>query len=149
MSDYPEKYYLETVDCVEWCLRFGQGHGAVSRTPPGGEETGFLCEVAAEGKLFFLRVCADRKLGFLLCDLYPTVRFDERHANSMQRWCVEKSAEWRTGTLQMDFARGTVFAHGETSFRDGAVSAGTLFCMEQLLLSMLLTHYEQLLAWTV
>lgn len=146
MNGYPAEHFFLTVQNIEDYLLEGQGHGAVVRTPMQAQETGFLCKLAVDGNLFFLRVRVDRGLGFVLCDLYPTLKFPEEKLQELSGWCIEQTAQWRAGSLQMDFSRGTVFAHVETAFRDGAVSRETIAYMEQLLLSVLLSHYEELTA---
>lgn len=146
MNGYPKERFFLTVQTIEDYLLEQQGHGTVVRTPTQTQETEFLCELAVDGKLFFLRVRVDATLGFLLCDLYPTLKFSEEKQEELSRWCMERAAQWKVGSLQRDRSRGTVFAHVETSFRDGAVGQRTIAHIEQLLLSMLLPHYEELTA---
>lgn len=138
MNGYPNEYASATVETVEEYLREQKGHGTVIRTPPGVEETGFLCEIAAENRRFFLRICAEPKLGFLRCDLYPAQPPKTGRANDLAGWCAEMTGRWRIGSLQADLSRGTMFAHVETSFRDGPIGWSTLACLEQILLNMLL-----------
>lgn len=144
MNGYPNEYAAATVKTVEEYLREQEGHGTVIRTPAGAAETGFLCEIAAERRRFFLRVYVEPQLGFLRCDLYPAQPLEGEGTNALPRWCAEQTQRWRVGSLQADPARCTIFAHAEASFRDVPVSRGTLACLEQILLNMLL---EALQAW--
>lgn len=144
MKDYPAEFFDRTVETVEKYLREQTGHGTVIRTPVEGAETAFLCETAADGKRFFLRIRVEQELGFVLCDLYPALDLSGWTEANLLGWCAEQTDRWKIGSLRPDIPRNSVFAHVESAFRDGPVSEDTLACLEQLLLTMLLDALREL-----
>lgn len=145
MSAYPTENYDVTTQNIKAYLSCHNGYNSVAQNLTASDSTGFLCELIAAEHLFFLKIRIDQATGFVLCDLYPLISVIPDNRQAVSLYCMHKTSAWKACTLQLDLETNAVLAHVESSFRDAPVSSETFTYLERLLISSMLSCYNELI----
>lgn len=145
MSAYPTENYDVTKQNIKAYLSHHGGYNSIAQCLSSSDSAGFLCELIVAGHLFFLKIHIDQVTGFVLCDLYPLISVTPDNRQTVSLYCMHKTTAWKACTLQLDLETNAVLAHVESSFRDAPVSSETFAYLERLLISSMLSCYNELI----